>query len=85
LVGTWRVSGGAIGQVTYEWLDGGFFLVQRVDLEPGGERMIGLEVIGHERPSGAPGPCADSTSRYYDNHGRTPDYVSELDGDVLTI
>jgi hypothetical protein len=85
LVGTWRVADGAPGQVTYEWPDGGLFLGQRVDLEPGGERMIGLEVIGRERPSGAPGPGADSTSRYDDDHGGALDYVDELDGDVLTV
>jgi hypothetical protein len=29
LVGRWDVSGGAIGTVTYEWMEGGFFLLQR--------------------------------------------------------
>jgi hypothetical protein len=27
------VTGGAEGTVTYEWMAGGFFLLQRVDLE----------------------------------------------------
>lgn len=26
LVGTWKVSGEAQGQVTFEWMEGGFFL-----------------------------------------------------------
>ena len=38
LVGTWAVSGGAEGQVTYEWLEGRFFLIQRVDLDQFGQR-----------------------------------------------
>jgi hypothetical protein len=25
LVGTWKVSGGVTGQITFEWLEGGFF------------------------------------------------------------
>jgi len=32
LVGTWTVSGGAEGTVRYEWMDGGYFLLQHVDL-----------------------------------------------------
>lgn len=32
LTGIWRVTGGAEGTVTYRWLDGGFFLIQEIDL-----------------------------------------------------
>jgi hypothetical protein len=32
LVGTWEISGNVRGMVTYEWMEGGFFLVQGVDL-----------------------------------------------------
>jgi hypothetical protein len=85
LVGTWEVSGGARGRLTYEWMEGGYFLLQRVDLEQQGQRNKGLEIIGRERPFGAPGPSADVTSRYYDVHGNTLDYVYELEGDTLTI
>lgn len=84
LVGTWHVSGGAQGTVTYEWMEGGFFLIQRVDLEQDGRKIKGIEIIGHERPFGAE-PGAEITSRYYDTMGNTLDYVYELDGDTLTI
>ena len=84
LVGTWRVSGGAKGTVTYEWMEGGFFLLQHVDLEHDGRRIKGIEIIGHERPFGAP-PSEDIKSRYYDSMGETLDYVYELEGDTLTI
>lgn len=84
LVGTWQVSGGTTGTVTYEWLEGGFFLLQRVRLEHDGRQITGLEVIGHERPfMGEPGE--DVKSRFYDNEGNTLDYVYELEGDTLTI
>jgi hypothetical protein len=33
LVGTWKVSGEAHGQVTFEWMQGGRFLIQHVVLE----------------------------------------------------
>jgi hypothetical protein len=84
LVGTWEVSGGAQGKATYEWMEGGFFLVQRVDLEQYGQRVKGIEIIGHERPFGAE-PSQDIKSRFYDNTGNTLDYVYELEGDMLTI
>jgi hypothetical protein len=84
LVGTWKVTGGAQGHVTYEWMDGGFFLIQHVDLEQYGHKTKGIEIIGHLRPFGEE-PSADIHSRYYDNMGNTLDYVYELDGDTLTI
>jgi hypothetical protein len=84
LVGTWEVSGGARGKVTFEWMEGGFFLIQRVELEQHGQRIEGIEVIGHERPFGAE-PSEDIKSRFYDNLGNTLDYVYELEGDALKI
>ena len=81
LVGTWELSGDVTGTVTYEWMEGGFFLIQRVDL---GSEASGLEVIGHERGYGAE-PSADIKSRFYSNAGDTLDYVYELEGDTLTI
>ena len=84
LVGTWKVAGGAQGQVTYEWMEGGFFLLQHVELEQYGQRTKGIEIIGHERPFGAE-PSQDITSRFYDSMGNTLVYVYELDGDTLTI
>jgi hypothetical protein len=85
LVGTWKISGEAQGQVTYEWMEGGFFLVQHVDLEQYGQRNKGIEIIGHERVFGATEPSKDIKSRYYGSDGSTLDYVYELEGDTLTI
>jgi hypothetical protein len=84
LIGTWSVAGGAKGRVTYEWMEGGFFLLQHVELEQDGQQTKGIEIIGHERQFGAE-PSADIKSRYYDNQGNTLDYVYELEGETLTI
>ncbi|MGW1061743.1 hypothetical protein [Micromonospora rubida] len=84
LVGTWTVTGGAEGTVTYEWMEGGFFLLQRVALTQFGQPVTGLEVIGNLRPFGEPA-SADVVSRFYDSTGNTLDYVYELTGDTLTI
>jgi hypothetical protein len=85
LVGTWNVSGPDIqGQVTFEWMEGGFFLLQHVDFVHGGRKIKGLEIIGHLQPFGAE-PSQDIRSRYYNTSGGTFDYVYELEGDTLTI
>ncbi len=84
LVGTWEMSGEVSGRVTYEWMEGGFFLIQHVDLEQFGQRIKGIEIIGHEKPFGSE-PSEDIKSRFYDNMGNTLDYVYELEGDTLTI
>ena len=84
LVGTWTVTGGSEGTVTYEWMDGGFFLLQHVDLENNGQQIKGMEVIGRLQPFGDE-PSEDIWSRYYGSAGETFDYVYELEGDTLTI
>lgn len=84
LVGTWDVTGGAPGTVTYEWMDGGYFLLQRVALEQFGQQVTGMEVIGQLRPF-MEEPSAHIHSRFYDNQGNTLDYVYELTGHELTI
>jgi hypothetical protein len=84
LIGTWRVDGGAEGQVTYEWMEGGFFLVQKVALEQSGQSIRGMEIIGHLRPFGQE-PTPEIHSRFYDSMGNTLDYVYEMEGDTLTI
>ena len=73
------------GTSTFEWMEGGFFLLQRYDFErPDGQKVLGIEVIGHERPFGAE-PSEDIKSHAYSNTGDTLVYVYELDGDTLTI
>ncbi|GAB3477021.1 DUF1579 family protein [Amycolatopsis cihanbeyliensis] len=57
VVGRWRSKGRTVptetepsieisGTDTYEWLDGGFFLVHHVDVRLGGERYRAIELIG---------------------------------------
>jgi hypothetical protein len=84
LVGTWNISGGAVGTLTYEWMEGGFFLIQHVDLEHYGYEVKGLEVIGHLKPFGEE-PSEDVKSRFFGNMGDTLDYAYEVDGNTLTI
>lgn len=84
LVGTWTISGGAQGTAAYEWMEGGFFLLQRVQLEQYGQQITGLEVIGKLRSFGEE-PSEHLHSRFYDSQGNTLDYVYELSVDTLMI
>lgn len=84
LIGTWRISGDATGTITYSWMEGGWFLMQRGELELYGHRNRFTEIVGRERPFGG-APSADIHSRTYTSEGDTLDYVYELAGDTLTI
>ena len=66
-------------------MEGGFFLIQHVDLEHDGHINKGIEIIGHERGFGVDQPSQEIKSRYYGAQGETFDYVYEIDGDILTI
>ncbi|MGH8774359.1 MAG: hypothetical protein ACRDWI_04035 [Jiangellaceae bacterium] len=84
LVGTWTMSGGVQGTVRYEWMEGGFFLLQHVSIDHDGHQIRGMEVIGHEQRFGEE-PSEDVKSRFYDSEGNTLDYVYEIEGDTFTI
>ncbi len=85
LVGTWKVTGEAQGQIKFEWMEGGFFLVQHIDLEHGGRKIKGIEFIGHTQGLGEE-PSPEIRTRVYSFlDGLTLDYVYELEGNMLTI
>ena len=85
LIGTWKQSGEVDGEITYEWSEGGFFLIQRVDMIQYGNPIKGVEIIGHESTFGSE-PSTEIESRFYSFlDGMTIDYVYEMEGDTLTI
>jgi len=65
LVGIWNVTGEVHGQVSFSWMEGGFFLVQYVDLDG----AKGLEFIGYDEESGT------LRSHYFDNDGKVLEYT----------
>ena len=86
LVGTWNVSGPDIkGQVRFEWMEGGFFLMQHVDFVQGGRHITGIEIIGYELPFGAEKPSENIKSHWFGNTGETFEYTYEVDDETLTI
>lgn len=91
LVGTWALkarnfgdSSEFQGQMTFEWLDGGFFLVQRVSIDHTGYQVKGIEIIGYGRSwDGA--TSADCTSYFFSNTGDLFTYIYDVDDDTITI
>jgi hypothetical protein len=83
LVGTWKVSGETQGELSYEWMEGGFFLVARGNTEQGGQRTQHVEIIGYDRALGAE-PSDVMTSRLYTNRGDTLNYTHEVDDKGVT-
>jgi hypothetical protein len=84
LVGTWKISGEAEGETSWEWMEGGFFLIQRGWSRREGAEQTYLQIIGYDRMPGAE-PADSITGRLYTNHGETLAYVCEIDGDTMTI
>ena len=85
LIGTWKQAGELKGEITYEWVEGGFFLLQHVDFIHGENKIKGMEIIGHESTFGSE-PSMEIKSRFYSFlDGMTLDYVYEMEGDTLTI
>jgi hypothetical protein len=81
LVGAWSVSGpdGLTGAVRYEWMDGGGFLVQHVDLHSAGDHTRGVEYIGYHEASG------ELRSHFFSAGGEILEYTYRLEDDLLSI
>jgi len=83
LVGRWRSEGRVLGErpvpITgtdiYEWLPGGFFLVHRVDVVIGQQRVQALELLGEYDPV-----TGSFTARAYDNLGNVTVMQARVDG-----
>ena len=88
LVGTWTMTGRTLGadvddvsgQTTFEWLPGGFFLQQRIELNFMGTEIHGLELIGYD-----PETKAFSSQVYSNLWGSPIPYQWDLRDGTLTI
>lgn len=88
LVGTWTMKGRTLdskednvfGRTTFEWLPGGFFLQQRIELNFVGMEIQSLELIGYDPQT------QTLTSQVYANTSPVPlPYHWDLQDDTLTI
>lgn len=80
LVGDWEASGPFLeGRISFTWMEGGFFLIQRVDAEAGGRVIRGVEYIGYDEDT------QTLRSHYMDVHGSNFTYTWAIDGDRIRI
>lgn len=92
MVGDWELrgqeddSGADIrGRLAFRWMEGGFYLVQHVEIDYAGREVTGTEYIGYEASTGK------RRSYFFSTEGPGPfgnvaiEYVWELAGDALTI
>jgi hypothetical protein len=80
LVGSWQVSdptgaNGISGKTSYEWLPGGFFLMQNIDF---GDTK-GIEMIGYDKES------RSLKSQFFGASELILEYTYKIEGDILTI
>jgi uncharacterized protein DUF1579 len=87
-VGTWAIGGRTVGadrddvagRLTFEWLPGGFFLQQRVQIDFQGMDVRGLEIIGYDPATGR------FPSTVYSNLLGVPiPYEYDVQGERVTI
>jgi hypothetical protein len=80
LVGAWEASGPFFtGTVRFEWMEGGFFLVQHVDAQAGGREIRGVEYIGFDEDT------QTLRSHYLDTQGSNFTYTWAIEGDTIRI
>ena len=87
-IGTWEMKGRTLdskednifGRVTYEWLPGGFFLQQRIELNFIGLEIRSLELVGYDPET------QGLSSLVYSNLSPVPlPYKWDFQDDTLTI
>lgn len=89
LVGVWQLEGQEFdnsthiaGQLTFEWMEGGKFLLQHVDIHYGSENFRGTHYIGY--PTDWDGTqSAECISTFFDTAGNQYKYIWEFDGKQL--
>jgi len=79
LVGKWKITGDDVdGEVRFEWMEGGFFLIHHFDLIQGG-RQKGVEYIGFDEDT------QTLRSRLMQTNGSNFTYTYNLEGDTLWV
>lgn len=85
IIGKWKLSGDAHGQVEYKWAEGHHFIIQDIDIEYDGKKIKGVEIIGYIKNIGKK-LSEQIHSRFYSYlNGLTLDYIYELSGNTLVI
>lgn len=77
LIGKWKISGPDVsGEASFEWMEGGFFMIQRYDLEQDGHQK-GIEYTGIDEETGT------LRSRLMQTNGSRFTYTYEIEGHIF--
>jgi hypothetical protein len=80
LVGDWQVTGSFLeASISFEWMEGGFFMIQHVDGQAGERKTKGVEYIGYDEDTNT------LRSHYLDVNGSNFTYTWEIQGDTIRI
>jgi hypothetical protein len=92
MVGVWDLEGQEAGsnreitgRLRFEWMEGGFYLIQHVDVDYADRKVNGIEYVGYDDRSDK------LRSYFFSNEGPGPfggvaiEYVWEIDDGKLTI
>lgn len=86
MIGTWGLEGRDFTtneairrQSTFEWLEGGFFVVHRFSIDYAGRRFAGVEYIGYDEKSGLL-----KTHVYLNQGGEPIVYTWDVDDETFT-
>lgn len=78
LVGKWRITGDDVdGESTFEWMEGGFFLIQHFDLKQGGSNPKGVEYTGFDEDT------QTLRSHLMGTDGSNFTYTYDIEGDTF--
>jgi hypothetical protein len=80
LLGTWKIDGDFVtGKVKFEWMEGGFFMIQHINFQRGDRTIKGVEYIGFDEDT------QTLRAHLMDNNGSNFTYTWDLEGDTLRI
>ncbi len=80
LVGKWKVNGSFVeGLVAFAWMEGGFFMIQHVELHRGDATIKGVEYIRFDEDT------KSLKSHYMDNLGSNFTYTWSVEGRAIRI
>ncbi|MBD2700195.1 hypothetical protein IC229_06085 [Spirosoma sp. BT702] len=75
LIGKWKLTGDDLaGEVTFEWMEGGFFMIQRFDLVQAGRHEKGIEYTGFDEET------QTLRSRLMQTNGSNFTYTYQIEG-----
>jgi hypothetical protein len=78
LIGQWKATGSFLqGHMSFEWMEGGFFLIQHVDAHARGRQIKGTEYIGFDDDT------QTLRSHYMDVHGANFTYTWEIEAPAV--